>query len=47
MPPTPIRQLNPNIPVALANIVMKCIAKNPEDRYPDMVLVLRDLNKLS
>ena len=46
-PPQPIRQYNPNVPVALANLVMKCIAKNPEDRYPDMVLVLRDLDKLS
>jgi len=46
-PPTPIRQHNPDIPVALANLVMKCIAKDPKDRYPDMVLVLRDLNKLT
>ena len=45
-PPTPIRQYNPNVPAALANLVMKCIAKKPEDRYPDMVLVLRDLDKL-
>ena len=42
----PIRQYNPNVPAALANLVMKCIAKNPDDRYPDMVLVLRDLDKL-
>ena len=46
-PPTPLRQYNANVPVALANLVMKCVAKNPEDRYPDMVLVLRDLNKLA
>ena len=46
-PPMPIRQYNPNVPVALANLVMKCIAKNPADRYPDMVLVLRDLNNLT
>jgi len=45
-PPTPILQHNPDIPIALANLVMKCVAKNPEDRYPDMVLVLRDLNNL-
>lgn len=45
-PPTPIRQHNPDIPAKLAELVMKCIAKNPKDRYPDMVLVLRDLNKL-
>ncbi len=46
VPPTPVRQLNPDIPVALANLVMKCIAKNPDDRYPDMGLVLRDLDRL-
>ena len=46
-PPTPIRQHNPDVPTALANIVMKCIAKDPRERYPDMVLVLRDLNRLS
>ncbi|MDR0993627.1 MAG: serine/threonine protein kinase [Verrucomicrobiota bacterium] len=46
VPPTPIRQYNPNIPMALANLIMKCIAKNPEDRYPDMGLVLRDLHTL-
>ncbi len=46
-PPMNIRQYNPHVPAALANLVMKCIAKNPEDRYPDMVLVLRDLNKIA
>ncbi|HAL92003.1 MAG TPA: hypothetical protein DCM68_03140 [Verrucomicrobia bacterium] len=46
-PPTPIKQHNAAIPAALANLVMKCIAKNPADRYPDMFLVLRDLNNLS
>jgi eukaryotic-like serine/threonine-protein kinase len=46
-PPTPIRQYNPSVPAGVANLVMKCIAKKPEDRYPDMVLVLRDLNRLT
>jgi len=46
IPPTPILQHNSDIPVELANLVMKCVAKKPEDRYPDMVLVLRDLNNL-
>ena len=44
-PPTPIRQHVPNLSAALANWVMKCIAKNPADRYPDMTLVLRDLGR--
>ena len=47
VPPVPIRQHNPNIPVGVANLVMKCIAKDPKDRYPDMVLVLRDLDRLT
>jgi eukaryotic-like serine/threonine-protein kinase len=47
VPPVPIRQHNPGIPAGLANLVMKCIAKKPADRYPDMVLVLRDLNNLT
>jgi serine/threonine protein kinase len=47
IPPTPIRQHNPAAPAALSELVMKCIAKKPEDRYPDMVLVLRDLDRLS
>jgi eukaryotic-like serine/threonine-protein kinase len=46
-PPVPIRQHNPAIPAGLANLIMKCIAKKPDDRYPDMVLVLRDLDKIS
>ncbi|HHX97663.1 MAG TPA: serine/threonine protein kinase [Lentisphaerae bacterium] len=46
-PPTPIQQYSPRIPAALATLVMKCIAKQPEDRYPDMALVLRDLNALA
>ncbi|WP_449418330.1 trifunctional serine/threonine-protein kinase/ATP-binding protein/sensor histidine kinase [Phormidium nigroviride] len=31
--PTPIQQLNPEIPDAISAIVMKLIAKNAEDRY--------------
>ncbi|HLO48922.1 MAG TPA: ATP-binding sensor histidine kinase [Kamptonema sp.] len=31
--PTPIQQLNPEIPNAISAIVMKLIAKNAEDRY--------------
>jgi len=46
-PPVPVRQWNEDIPPALANLVMKCLAKDPAERYPDMVLVLRDLNRLN
>lgn len=47
IPPTPIKQYNSAVPSALGELVMKCLAKNPADRYPDMVLVLRDLDRLS
>ena len=47
IPPTPIRQWNESIPPALAALVMKCIAKDPDARYPDMVLVQRDLDRLN
>ncbi len=47
IPPAPIKQHNANIPAKLAALVMKCIAKDPADRYPDMGLVIRDLNTLA
>jgi len=46
VPPMPLRKRNPDVPPLLADLVMKCIAKDPKDRYPDMALVLRDLNQL-
>jgi len=35
--PTPLRELRPEIPQALADVVMRCIAKFPAARYGDMV----------
>jgi serine/threonine protein kinase len=31
--PSPPNQLRPAVPTVLANIIMKCIEKNPDDRY--------------
>jgi serine/threonine protein kinase len=33
-PPTPVRQVNPNIPEALANITERALAKKPAQRFP-------------
>ena len=39
--PTPID----NLPDELWNIIQKCLAKNPENRYPDVSSVIGDLDK--
>jgi len=37
------RQLNPDIPVALEKIVLKCIENDPNRRYPFLSVLTRDL----
>ncbi len=37
------RELNPGIPVALENIILKCIKSEMAGRYPFMSVVVRDL----
>jgi len=44
--PTRPRQHDASIPLDLERIVLKCIAKQPEDRYPSTSLVIRDLEAL-
>ncbi|MBN1355816.1 protein kinase [bacterium] len=46
MPPSPLRQRNPEIPEMLEHIVLKMLQKNQEDRYPDCRAVLRELEGL-
>ena len=46
VPPTRPRQHDAHIPVDLETIILKCIAKQPEDRYPSISLVIRDLEAL-
>jgi serine/threonine-protein kinase len=37
------RELNPDIPSALEQIILKCLARDPAARYPFMSVVVRDL----
>jgi serine/threonine-protein kinase len=39
----PLRQHNPDVPIALEKVVMKCIERDPEKRYPFCGVMLRDL----
>ena len=41
--PVPMRDLNPDIPVDLEAICMKCLEKNRNKRYPDMQSFIGDL----
>jgi serine/threonine-protein kinase len=33
--PIPIRERRPDVPKALANVISKCLARDPKERYPD------------
>ena len=41
--PPPPRQYNAGIPAALEKVVLKCIARDPEQRYPFMSVLVREL----
>lgn len=42
-PPKPPSQLNPAIPPAIEEILLKCMAKSPDDRYPSVHAFTRAL----
>lgn len=46
-PPTPPRQLNPTIPPALEEIILRCMEKTPEMRFRDGSQLARALETLS
>jgi serine/threonine-protein kinase len=39
----PPRELNPDIPAALEQVILKCLARDRAERYPFMSVVVRDL----
>ena len=44
--PVPPRRLNPSIPLKLEGIILKCLAKNPDERYQTGEELARDLGEL-
>ena len=43
-PVTPPSQLDANVPLDLEAVVLRCLAKNPDDRYPDTPSLARALD---
>jgi serine/threonine protein kinase len=44
--PYPLHERRADISRRLEDVVMKCLSKNPLERYPSMSLVRRDLDAL-
>jgi serine/threonine protein kinase/Flp pilus assembly protein TadD len=42
---SPLRQRNPQVPVGLADIIHKCLAHEPQHRYPDAAALATDLRR--
>ena len=41
--PIPPRELNPGLPPALDNVILKCLERDPDRRYPLCGIMVRDL----
>jgi serine/threonine-protein kinase len=46
-PPEPPSELNPQVPADLEEVVLRCLAKEPRDRYPDVVELAAALDNCS
>ncbi len=44
--PKPVRELNPDVPPALDDIIVKTLKKDPEERYRSALVMLADLRQL-
>lgn len=42
----PVREINPNVPVALDEVIKKCLAKSKHDRYGSAIELLSDLRMI-
>jgi len=45
--PTPPDAMRANLPPGLSSLVMRCLQKDPDQRYPDAAAVLQDLRRIS
>jgi len=45
--PVPLQQVRPDVPAALAKIVMRCLEKRPEDRWASAVEILGQMEQMS
>ncbi|MCZ6812174.1 MAG: serine/threonine-protein kinase, partial [Planctomycetota bacterium] len=45
--PSPLRRFDPTIPKSLETIVLKCLRKNPKDRYDTAEAVAQDLRRFA
>jgi serine/threonine-protein kinase len=41
--PLRLREHNPDVPLALEKVILKCLERDPERRYPFSGVMLRDL----
>ncbi len=44
-PPTPVRQLRPEVPADLEALCLRCLAKRPQERYPTAAALADDLRR--
>ena len=42
----PVHQINPDVPIALSQLIQKAFAFNPDERYPSMTILNAQLHKV-